>query len=131
MGRKCVSKQPNRSVTRSQDKNADRYLVKHVNRSPNRNASNKNDRNASKFHDKNAQKSQNENVKRSPEKFANNQRTVGGKEIILTETTSTDSEYTLEYIHILTLFILLPPELKLIDNYLDKRNGDRKIVSDF
>ena len=34
---------------------------------------------------------------------------VGGKEIILTETTTTDSEYTLEYIHILTLFILLSP----------------------
>jgi hypothetical protein len=30
---------------------------------------------------------------------------VGGKEIILTETTTTAS---LEYIHILTLFILLP-----------------------
>merc|ERR1712203_981988 len=90
------------------DKNAVKYLVKHVNRSPNRNASNKNDKNANKFHDKNAQKSQNKNVKRSQEKFANNQRMVGGKEIIRTETTTTASEYALEYIHILTLFILLP-----------------------
>ena len=61
-----------------------------------------------KDHDKNAQKSQNKNVKRSPEKFANNLRMAGGKEMILTETTTTASEYALEYIHILTLFILLP-----------------------
>jgi len=33
---------------------------------------------------------------------------AGGKEMILTETTTTASEYALEYIHILTLFILLP-----------------------